>query len=202
MVPNSGNGFKHDLTSVGDEYNCPMVRTFFGTTLLGNWDEDWPFFQSCGHCGVFQICWCNEFETLMASSFRDLNSFAGISLHPLALLTAVFLKAHLTSHFRLSGSGWLTTSPWLSTSLRFFLYSSSVYSLYLVLISSTSARFLPLLSFIVPIFGEMFPWYFQFSWRNLPSFPFCCFPLFLCIVHQRSKLFIFRSKYVETRNLG
>ena len=32
--------FKHDLTSMGDEYNCPMVRTFFGTTLLGNWDED------------------------------------------------------------------------------------------------------------------------------------------------------------------
>ena len=32
--------FKHDLTSMGDEYNCLMVSTFFGTTLLGNWDED------------------------------------------------------------------------------------------------------------------------------------------------------------------
>ena len=32
--------FKHDLTSMGDECSCPMVRTFFGTTLLGNWDED------------------------------------------------------------------------------------------------------------------------------------------------------------------
>ena len=32
--------FKHDLTSMGDECNCPKVSTFFGTTLHGNWDED------------------------------------------------------------------------------------------------------------------------------------------------------------------
>ena len=29
-----------DLTSMGDECNCLMVRTFFSTTILGNWDED------------------------------------------------------------------------------------------------------------------------------------------------------------------
>ena len=34
--------FEHDLTSMGDECNCPMVSTFFGTTFLGNWDEDFP----------------------------------------------------------------------------------------------------------------------------------------------------------------
>ena len=28
--------FEHDLTSMGDECNCPMVSTFFSTTLLGN----------------------------------------------------------------------------------------------------------------------------------------------------------------------
>ena len=32
--------FKHDLTSMGDEYNCLMVITDFSTTLLGNWDAD------------------------------------------------------------------------------------------------------------------------------------------------------------------
>ena len=32
--------FKHDFTSIGDEYDCPMVSIFFSTTLLGNWDED------------------------------------------------------------------------------------------------------------------------------------------------------------------
>ena len=40
MQKPSMHDFKHDLTSMGDEYNCLMVSTFFGTTLLGNWDED------------------------------------------------------------------------------------------------------------------------------------------------------------------
>ena len=32
--------FKHDLTSMGNECSCLMVRTFFSTTFLGNWVED------------------------------------------------------------------------------------------------------------------------------------------------------------------
>ena len=28
--------FKHDFTSMGEECNCPMVSTFFSTTLLGH----------------------------------------------------------------------------------------------------------------------------------------------------------------------
>ena len=55
MPKSSMQDFKHDLTSMGDECNCLMVSTFFGTTLLGNWDEI-DLFQSCGHCWVFQIC--------------------------------------------------------------------------------------------------------------------------------------------------
>ena len=43
MVKPSMQDLKHDLTSMGDEYSCPMVSTFFSTTLLGDWDEDWPF---------------------------------------------------------------------------------------------------------------------------------------------------------------
>ena len=35
--------FNHDLTSMGEECNCPMVSIIFSTTLLGNWDENWPF---------------------------------------------------------------------------------------------------------------------------------------------------------------
>ena len=42
MLKSSMQDFKHDLTSMEDEYNCPMVSTFFSTTLHGNWDEDWP----------------------------------------------------------------------------------------------------------------------------------------------------------------
>ena len=39
MLKPSMQDFKHDLTSMGDECNCSMVRTFFDTTLLGNWDS-------------------------------------------------------------------------------------------------------------------------------------------------------------------
>ena len=47
----------------------------------------------------------------------------------------------------------LTTPSWLSGSLRLFLYSSSVYSCHLFLISSASVMSLPFLFFIVPIFA-------------------------------------------------
>ena len=39
--------FKHDLTSMGDEYNCPTVSAllpFLGTGMRID------LFQSCGHC--------------------------------------------------------------------------------------------------------------------------------------------------------
>jgi len=49
-------------------------------------------------------------------------------------------KAHLTSHSRMSGSRWVITPSWLSGSWRSLLYSSSVYSCHLFLISSASVR--------------------------------------------------------------
>ena len=107
LLKPSLKNFQHNLISMGDKCNCPVVWTFFSTALLGNWDEDW-LFQSCGHCWVFQICWHIECSTLIASSFRSLNSSAAIPSHPLALLAAVFLKVHLTSCCRMSGSRWVT----------------------------------------------------------------------------------------------
>jgi len=56
-------------------------------------------------------------------------------------------KAHLTLHSRMSVSRWVVTPLWLSGSWRSFLYSSSVYSCHLFLVSSASVRFLPFLSF-------------------------------------------------------
>ena len=40
MLKSSMQDFKHDLSSMGHECNCPMVITLFGTNLSGNWDED------------------------------------------------------------------------------------------------------------------------------------------------------------------
>ena len=66
--------------------------------------------------------------------------------------------------------------------MKFFLYSSSVSS-------STSWYLLLLLdpynicALLCPSLYEMFPWYHYFSWRDLWSFPFYCFPLSLCTDH-------------------
>ena len=108
-------------------------------------------FQSCGHCWVFQTFWHIECSTLTASSFRIWNSSTGILLPPLALFLVMLSKAHLTLHSRMSGSRWVITPLWLSWSFRPFLYSSSVYSCYLCLISSDPLRSLPFLSIIMPI---------------------------------------------------
>ena len=109
------------------------------------------FFQSCGHCWVFQICWHIECSTFTASAFRVWNSSTGIPSPPLALFVVMLSKAHLTSHSRMSGSRWVITALWLSGSWRSFLYSSSVYSYHLFLASSASVRSLIFLSFIEPV---------------------------------------------------
>ena len=82
-------------------------------------------FQSCGHCWVFQICWHIECNTFTASSFRIWKSSTGIPSPPLALFVLMLSKAHLTSHYRMSGSSWVIIPLWLSWSWRSFLYSSS-----------------------------------------------------------------------------
>ena len=114
-------------------------------------------FQSCGHCWISQIWWHIECSTFTASSFRIQNSSTGIPLPPVALFIVMLPKAHLTSHSRMSGSRWVITPLWLSGSRRSFLYSSSVCSYHLFLVSSAYVRSIPLLSFLVPIFAWNIP---------------------------------------------
>ena len=125
--------------------------------------------QSRGHSWVFQICWHIECSTFIASSFRIWSSSTGIPSPPLALFIVMFSKAHLTSHSRMCGSRWLITPLWLSGSWRYFLYSSSVHSCHLFLISSAFVRFLPCLSFIEPIFAWNIPFVSNFL-EEIPSF--------------------------------
>ena len=111
-------------------------------------------FQSCGHCWVFQMCWHIECKTFTTSAFMICNNSTGIPSHPLALFIVMLSKAHMTSYSRMSGSRWVITPLWLSGSWRSFLYSSSVCSCHLFLITSASVRSIPFLSYIEPIF----PW--------------------------------------------
>ena len=130
-----------------------MVSTIFGTTLLGNWDDYWPFPILWPLLGL-PICWHIECNTLMASSFRVLNSSTGILSHSVALVTECFLRpTWLCFPEYLALGGWPHHRSNLVPSFRSFQYSS-VYSSHLFLISSASTRSLPFLSFIVPIFGQ------------------------------------------------
>ena len=128
-----------------------LCQVFFGTGMKTD------LFQSYGHCWVFHNCWHIECSTFTVSSFRIWNSSAGIPSPPLALFVVMLPKAHLTSHSRMSGSRWVVTPSWLSGLWRSFLYSSSVYSCHLFLISSISVRSLQFLPFIEPIFAWNVP---------------------------------------------
>ena len=131
--------------------DCVVVWAFLALPFFGDGMKT-DLFQSHGHCWVFQICLPIECSTFTASSFRIWNSSTGIPSPPLALFAVVLPKAQLIYQFRMSGSRWVITPSWLSGSWRSFCYSSSVYSCHF-LISSSSVRSIPFLSFIVPIFA-------------------------------------------------
>ena len=133
-------------------------------------------FQFCGHCWVFQIGWPVECSTFIASSFRIWNSSTGIPLPPLALFIVMLSKAPLTSHSRMSGSRWVITPSWLSGSWGSFLYSYSVYSCHLFLISSASVKSIQFLSFIVPILAWNVPLVSLFFFKRSLVFPILFFP--------------------------
>ena len=146
----------HYFASAWDECNCAVVEHSLALPLFGIGMKT-HLFQSCDHCWIFQICWHIECSTFTTSSFRIWNSSNGISSPPLALFVVMFPKAHLSSHSRMSGSGWVITPLWLSGSWRYCLYSSSLYFCHLFLISSVSVRSLLFLSFIMPILAWHIP---------------------------------------------
>ena len=107
--------------SLGQEWRATHSSTLtwsqrlhhFPPTVLipSGWFPGWwswtpaPFFgigmktdlcQSCDHCWISQVCWHNECSTLTTSSFRILNSSAGIPSPPLALFV-VMLPMQSTS---------------------------------------------------------------------------------------------------------
>ena len=134
-------------------------------------------FQSCGKLLSFQICWHIECSTFTASSFRIWNSSTGIPSPPLALFIVMLLRPtwlHIPGCLALAE--WSHHRGYLHHE-DLFLYSSSVYSCQLFLISSASLRSIPFLSFILPIFAWNIPLVCLIFLKRF--FPFYCFPLFL-----------------------
>ena len=85
----------HEKSAIVWLFEHFLALPFFGIGIK----TDLKF--SCGYCWIFQIFWHIECSTLRASSFRIWNSSAGIPSPPLALF---IVMAHLTSHFKMSGS--------------------------------------------------------------------------------------------------
>ena len=157
-------------------------------------------FQSCGHC-----CFPNMLAywvqfTFTASAFRIWNSSTGIPSPPLALFLVMLPKVHLTSHSRMSGSRWVITPSWLSGSWRSFLYSSSVYSCHLFLISSASVRSIQFQSFIVPIFAWNVPLVSLIFLKRSLIFPILLFSSIS--LHWPLKFFHGAARKTQVRSLG
>ena len=96
-----------------NESDCVVVWTFVGIAFLWDWNEIWPF----------PVLWALQgFPNLLAYGrqhfhsiiFSNFKKFSWIPTLPLALFIVVFHKAHLISHFKMSGSRWMITPPWLS----------------------------------------------------------------------------------------
>ena len=122
-----------------------VVWTFFGIAFLWDWIKT-DHFQSYGHCWVFQICWHIECSTFTASSFKILNSSAGIPSPPLSLFVVMLSKMHLKSHSRISALGeWSHHCRYLGHEDLFCIV------LLCILATSDSVRSILFLSFTVPI---------------------------------------------------
>ena len=112
--------FDHYFASLWNKHNLQyfehtLALPFFGIGMNTN------FFQSCGYCWVFQICWHIECGTFIASSL----GFEIVQLefcHLNQLFVVMLPKTHLTSLSRMSASRCMTTSLWLSRSLRPFSF--------------------------------------------------------------------------------
>ena len=104
--------FEHYFTSMWDEYNYVVVGAFFVIALLWDWNENW----------LVAVLWpllC--FPNLLAYWVQHIhsiifwiwNSSTEIPPPPLALFIVMLPKAHLTSHFRMSGSRYVIRPSWL-----------------------------------------------------------------------------------------
>ena len=125
--------------------NIPLALPFFGVGMKTD------LFQSCGHCGVFQICWHIECSPFMTSSFRIWNSSTGIPSLPLALFVVMLPKAHLTSHSRLSGSRWVITPSWSSESWLDYYSFFLTEQLFIIITKSCHIFYYKILLFLFSI---------------------------------------------------
>ena len=143
--------FEHYLASMWDEGNYAVVWLFFGIAFLWDWNENWPL----------PVLWpLLSFSDLLAyfttSSFRIWNSSTGIPSFPLALFEVMLRPTWLCNSEHLALGEWSHHRDYLDREDLFYIVLPCIFC-HLFLISSASVRFIPFLSFIVPIFAGKVP---------------------------------------------
>ena len=105
--------FEHYFPCMWDRCNGAVVWKLFGIAFFGDWNENWPFPVLWPLLSFPNLLayWVQHFKSII---FRIWNSSAGIPSPPIALFVVMLSKAHLTSHSRMSGSRWVTTSSCLT----------------------------------------------------------------------------------------
>ena len=54
--------FEHNLASMWNERNCPVIWTFFGTAFLWDWNENWPFLREGDGTPLWYSCLENPMD--------------------------------------------------------------------------------------------------------------------------------------------
>ena len=93
----------HYLTSMWNECNCTVVWTFFGTALLQDWNENWPFLVLWPPLS-FPNLLMYYIQHLTAFSFRIWNSSAEIPSLPLDLLVTMHPNHFMGNRWGNSGN--------------------------------------------------------------------------------------------------
>ena len=106
------------------ECNCAVVRAFYGTAFLWDWNENWLFAVRWPLLSFPDLLkyWVQHFYSIIFQDLKQLN-WNSITFTSFVVMLS---KAHLTSHSRMSGSRWMITPSWLSRLWRSFLYSSDL----------------------------------------------------------------------------
>ena len=67
--------FEHNLTSMQNELYCPVVQKFFGTALLWDWNENWPFLVPwpLPYFPNLLACWVQCFNSIIFLDLKRLS---------------------------------------------------------------------------------------------------------------------------------
>ena len=136
--------------------NCAVVWAFFGIDFLRDWNENrhfpvlWPLLSFPNLLAY----WVQHFHSII---FQDLEQLNWNSITSTSFVHSDASEGPLDFTFQ---DVWLSVSDhtiMIILVMKLFLYSSSVYSCHLFLISSASVTSITFLSFMDPIFAWNVP---------------------------------------------